>query len=258
MTSVFRLPPVTAIPGRQSRRSLSGILARAATIAGLALAISPAKATDPASTEIHGIDVSHHQGEIDWHGVDRNLIQFVYVKATEGTGFRDPQLEKNWQALHDLGIPKGAYHYFHADKDPVEQARYYIETFRDLPGHDLPPAIDVEVLKGEDPVVVGNRLKVWLDEVGNEFGTAPVIYTVTGFVEEFKSRDPGPGHPVYLHPIWYAKYDTERIQLPDVLDGFTLRIWQYGQGEIDGITGVVDFNTFHGSQAEFEAFLLDN
>ena len=57
------------------------------------------------------------------------------------------------------------------------------------------------------------------------------------------------------YPLWYAKYDTEKLQLPGVLDEFTWEIWQRGQGRIKGISTDVDLNYFNGSEKALNHFL---
>ncbi|AQT43495.1 lysozyme [Bartonella apihabitans] len=60
---------------------------------------------------VRGIDVSHHQGEIDWHKIKSQNISFAYIKATEGGDFKDPQFKKNWDHALEAGLRVGAYHF---------------------------------------------------------------------------------------------------------------------------------------------------
>ncbi|MDH6341589.1 GH25 family lysozyme M1 (1,4-beta-N-acetylmuramidase) [Parabacteroides sp. PFB2-12] len=78
-----------------------------------------------------GIDVSHHQGEINWEqvGADKN-IQFVYIKATEGTSFKDPKYRYNTKQAQKQGIKTGAYHYFRTILTPPKQAEHFINTIK--------------------------------------------------------------------------------------------------------------------------------
>ncbi len=45
---------------------------------------------------IRGIDVSHHQRDIDWKVAKASGIHFTYIKATEGVDFKDPKFSENW------------------------------------------------------------------------------------------------------------------------------------------------------------------
>ncbi len=48
---------------------------------------------------VSGIDVSHHQGAIDWQAVASAGIDFAYAKATEGSQFVDGQFASNWSGM---------------------------------------------------------------------------------------------------------------------------------------------------------------
>jgi lysozyme len=96
----------------------------------------------PVAYAIHGIDVSHHQDNIDWKAVSSmqasNIkLGFAFIKATEGLGRVDNAFRRNWFNIGQTGIPRGAYHYFIASKSGKAQAENFIETVQLLPG-DLP------------------------------------------------------------------------------------------------------------------------
>ena len=62
--------------------------------------------------DIHGIDISHHQGKISWDEIDTSYVKFVYIKATEGSDFQDSLFSFNRNEATRRGIPVGAYHFF--------------------------------------------------------------------------------------------------------------------------------------------------
>ena len=75
---------------------------------------------------VYGIDISHHQKEIDWSKVrtyEGHPIQFVYMKATEGTTIQDPKYAYNLEEARKNGFPVGAYHYFVTTTPPEEACR---------------------------------------------------------------------------------------------------------------------------------------
>lgn len=110
------------------------LVKRAAWVAGLALlaAISyfgaghwhPSDKQFPAQ----GIDASHLQGEIHWPSARADGVDFAYIEATKGVNFRDPLFALNWQATHDAGVPRGAYHFFVLCRPATEQATNFIAT----------------------------------------------------------------------------------------------------------------------------------
>ncbi|GAA4519225.1 GH25 family lysozyme [Brachybacterium paraconglomeratum] len=93
--------------------------------------------------EVMGIDVSSHQGDIDWAQVAGDGYSFVYVKATEGTGFTDSHFRQNWDGARAAGLTPGAYHYFTLCSPGADQAADFLAA---APPDDsaLPPALDLE------------------------------------------------------------------------------------------------------------------
>ena len=94
---------------------------------------------------IRGIDVSHHQGKIDWNKIKEEKFYFVYIKATEGGTYKDPEFARNWNEVSKVGLLKGAYHFFTFCKPGIEQARNFIDTVPVDPD-SLPPVIDFEFI----------------------------------------------------------------------------------------------------------------
>ncbi len=62
--------------------------------------------------ERYGIDVSGHQGLIDWRAVAADDIDFAYIKASEGGDFVDDMFARNWREAAAAGVDRGAYHFF--------------------------------------------------------------------------------------------------------------------------------------------------
>ena len=76
-------------------------------------AMTPFSPPSLADYPIQGIDISHHQGDIDWARLkDQPNIRFAIMKATEGGDHRDRKFAENWQAAKQAGIVRGAYHFF--------------------------------------------------------------------------------------------------------------------------------------------------
>ena len=75
-----------------------------------------------------GIDVSHHQGNIDWATVSASgMAQFCWIKVTEGNDYQDPKHEQNIISARQVGIPVGGYHF--ARPDLHESPRQEVENF---------------------------------------------------------------------------------------------------------------------------------
>ncbi|GAA1728654.1 GH25 family lysozyme [Brachybacterium phenoliresistens] len=93
--------------------------------------------------EVMGIDVSSHQGTVDWTAVAADGYAFTYIKATEGSGYTDPMFAINWEGAGAAGLTRGAYHYFTLCSSGADQARDFLAA---APPDDaaLPPALDLE------------------------------------------------------------------------------------------------------------------
>lgn len=190
----------------------------------------------PKGFQSFGIDVSHHQGKIDWQDLMvkqhfDTIIDFVYCKATEGSTYIDPQWEFNRKKLNDLGIANGAYHYLMSKKIPRPQASHFLNFWKKREV-DLPPVLDVET-EGYSDDDLRAKMTIWLDEVEKQTGMRPIIYTSLHFFEtKFKNYFPN-------HKFWIAAYTQE----PGFINDKRIIHWQYTeQGTLPGIDNVVDFN----------------
>ena len=129
---------------------------------------------------IHGIDISHHQGEIDWVklGDDKykgNVLHFVIMKATEGSDMLDETFQQNFADARENGFIRGAYHFFSPLSPASKQADFYIKNVK-LEPHDLPPVLDVERRGkyGDDSLRI--EVKNWLRIVEEHYGVKPILY----------------------------------------------------------------------------------
>ncbi len=80
----------------------------------------------PYRHDVHGIDISRWQGEIDWGRVRGAGISFAFIKATEGGDHSDPAFPRYWREAAAARIPRGAYHYYYFCRSGAEQARWFI------------------------------------------------------------------------------------------------------------------------------------
>lgn len=81
----------------------------------------------PCNYEVHGIDISHYQGKIDWELLTHNReaqfpIHFIFLKATEGGDHGDDTFTQNFGQARKYGFIRGAYHYFIPKTDARKQA----------------------------------------------------------------------------------------------------------------------------------------
>jgi lysozyme len=183
--------------------------------------------------ERYGIDVSHHQGTIDWGRVSQDDISFAYVKATEGADLVDGRFLDNWRDAGAAGLDRGAYHYFTLCSDGEEQAQNFLRVVPDDP-EALPPAVDLELAGNcggrPDRSVVERELETFLALVEDATGRAAVLYVGDDFEERYPVR------ATIGRPLWHPRF----LRRPDV-EGWVL--WQVsGFAEVDGVTGRVDLD----------------
>ena len=183
---------------------------------------------------VRGIDISAHNGEVDFRRLaEEGEVDFVYIKATEGTDFVDRNFIRNATALARHGIPAGAYHFFRFDTDGEMQAWNFINAIR---GRDLRlrPAIDVEEwANASEPSTprIMRQLRAMISILRSE-GYDPVIYTNKDGYQRFvkgKLDD---------HDLWICSFSDPPLdaQRP-------LHLWQYThRGSVEGVSGAVDLN----------------
>lgn len=198
------------------------------------------------SDRLSGIDVSYYQGNIDWQSVKDAGVVFAFARATYGTTKVDPQFHTNWQVMKNAGIIRGAYHFFVAAEDPVEQASFFASTVGSLDSGDLPPVLDVEAGSGTNSSLVSN-VQTWLSTVEQRLGVTPMIYTAPSYWNEYMTADFG------KYPLWVAEYGVTTPKSVKGWSGWTF--WQHSAaGTVSGIEGTVDLDYFNGSYNELLAF----
>lgn len=208
----------------------------------------------PAAFPVRGLDVSHHQGAIDWVRVGQDgRYRFVWIKATEGGDWTDPRFEENWEGATQAGLYVGAYHYFTLCRPGVDQAEHFLTVLaqRGEGQRRLPPAIDLEFdgncRQGRpDEASIAREILAFLARM-QEAGVPPVIYTTRAFHRHHLQGLLG-SQPVWMRDVFRRP--------PAAVDGRPWVFWQYAsRGWVPGISSVVDLNVFNGTEADFQQFL---
>lgn len=199
------------------------------------------------SQNIFGIDVSRHQGDIDWARVRNAGVKFVFIKASEGVSWVDPKFAVNWSEAKKHGIIRGAYHFFRPRADVGRQIDNLVNIVGKLETGDLPPVLDIEVPDSWQRFSRQKRLEMilqWLDGVEKGLGVRPIIYLSPSFADNTL------GNPAELagYDLWIAHY-TSKIspRVPAPWRDWTF--WQYSEtGKVDGISSEgVDLDRYTGS-----------
>lgn len=185
-----------------------------------------------------GIDISNHNGKINWSKVKSDGVELVYIKATEGTTYQDLWLENHYQGAKSIGLFTGFYHFLVGTSQPESQALNFYNTIKEKKS-DLLPCLDIEV-SGFD---VGDYALRFLKKFKELSGMNMVIYTGAYF-----SRDNLPMEIKQNYPLWLAHYGVEPWKSNLVtLAGFTTLVGhQYTEkGKVNGISTDVDMNVFN-------------
>lgn len=222
-----------------------------------ALAISCTKKSEPKDQSTpnaspvkmkNGIDVSHHNGAVDWVKVKAHGHAFAFVKATEGMDDPDPMFALHWPAMKKAGLIRGAYHFYVTEDDPKEQAKFFIQTVS-LKKGDLAPVVDIEILgKNTQPDLV-SRLQTFLEILEKHYGIKPIIYTDKGFWNANLDDKFG------SYPLWVAEYDVESPTLPQGWN--TYHLWQWkSDAQVPGVEKTADISKLNPKEKDFSQLIL--
>jgi lysozyme len=192
---------------------------------------------------VYGIDVSAHQGSIEWKEVkqiDGKPVSFVYIKATEGAKLKDRRYSYNLSEARRYGLKVGSYHYFKSNRTANQQFANFAST-ASISKQDLIPVVDVEeITGGTTPEIFHRNLSQFLLLLEKHYGKKPIIYSQNNFYRKHLA-DSYSDYQVML-----ARYHTNR---PNACDDWL--IWQYSEaGRIAGISRSVDLNILNSVDFE--------
>jgi len=213
-------------------------------------------ATRSAEYEVHGVDVSKYQGDIDWQAVKDAGVAFAYIKASEGADNIDHKFEANWAGARAAGIPRGPYHFVYWCRPPLEEIAN-LERVAPVEPDALPPVLDVEatptshtckrVLERESVLA---DMRLMLQEMEHHYGKKPIIYSSVDFYQAILSDDALAEYPIWVRSTKYhptVRYGARKWTF-----------WQYrSDGSVPGIPGAVDQNAFHGTQEQWRKWLAE-
>jgi len=182
--------------------------------------------------ERYGIDVSGHQGLIEWSKVARSSTSFAYIKATEGATFVDRWFDRNWAGAVRAGLDRGAYHFFTLCVSGRAQSENFLGALPDA-GLMLPPAVDLELAgnchRRPPAAEVYRELAAFLEMVEGRTGQRSLLYVGRDFQDRYPIRSR------YGRRLWVRHFLLRPSE--DWL------VWQVdGFAHVDGIDGRVDLD----------------
>lgn len=199
-------------------------------------------------TQVRGIDVSNHQGWIDWAKVAQSGVEFAFIKATEGLYFNDPWFARNWDQALEHDLYRGAYHFARPSLSaPDKEAQFFLHTIQNAgplqPGDML--VLDMEDVDYTSGGPYGSA-EAWslgfLEYVEDAVGFKPIFYSGSWYLESRGIND----EDLSEYPLWLAAYQTTMPPAPQPWK--VLSFWQYADdATIFGVSGLCDVNLFNGS-----------
>ncbi len=185
-----------------------------------------------AEARYDGIDISSHQGKIDWEKVSSDKdIRFVYIKATEGSTYRSPHYPDNITEARRSGLLVGSYHYL-TSTSPIDRQFKNFSTFALKNIQDLIPMLDVEVRGNWSRSQLIDSVAKFCNLVEQHYGVKPMIYSTMGFYN--KNLTPH----FNKYPLYIGRYSNEE---PEINWKGEYTVWQYSEtGIIPGIDAYVD------------------
>ena len=191
-----------------------------------------------------GIDVSSHQGHVDWPAVAGSGPAFAFVKATGGTSYRNPYYADQLVGARAAGLVVGSYHYaFESSLDPYPgagpeaEAEAFVAAVSAL-GIEAGDMLALDVEEGPPGTDVGAWALRFLAGVEQLVGFRPLVYTGAWF------SDP---HGFAAHPelarygLWLAAYQERLPAAP--APWRSVAFWQFtADGAVPGVSGPADLN----------------
>jgi lysozyme len=205
---------------------------------------------------VQGIDVSSHQGDIDWAAVQRAGISFAYLKTTEGGDFADAKFLDNWHDAAAAGVRRGAYHFMYWCRRADQQALFFMVNVPN-DADALPPVLDLEWNHDSPscPVRLSREkalpmIRTVLTAMEARTGKRPIIYTDANFYRDILADSPFRNYPFWLR--------STASPPENLYPGQPWTFWQFtATGRVPGILGDVDRNVFRGTADAWERWLIE-
>jgi lysozyme len=202
---------------------------------------------------VAGIDVSGHQGNVDWPAQWNAGKRFVWAKATEGTGYKNPYFAQQYNGSYNQGFIRGAYHFALPDRSSgATQANFFSNNGGGWSGDGktLPGALDMEynpygaTCYGLSKAAMTNWIRDFSNTYKARWNKYPAIYTSTSWWNQCVGSSFGT-----TNPLWVARYASAPGTLPIGWGFYT--VWQYSSSPIDQ-------NSFNGDYSRLQVFATNH
>lgn len=197
-----------------------------------------------------GIDISHYNGDEVKEIDGSDSLTFIICKATQGTKIVDKDFKMNWATIKSKKMLLGTYHFYVVGEDPVKQAEHYFETINAMGKRDIGAVVDIEqgsIPKGYkvDVAQLQADLLKFIAVLQSKINRVPMIYTCTGFANQYLNNK-----AFSKYPLWLAEY-TKAVhpKIPATWQKTGYRIWQKSENyQIN--SKPTDYDVYYGSLAD--------
>ncbi|MFF5634382.1 lysozyme [Streptomyces sp. NPDC012825] len=205
------------------------------------------------AVQTEGVDVSSHQGNVAWSTLWNSGVRWAYVKATEGTYYKNTSFAQQYTGSYNVGMIRGSYHFATPDTTTgAAQADYFVDNGGgwSKDGRTLPGVLDIEwnpygaTCYGKTQAGMVAWIRDFLNRYKTRTGRDAVIYTATSWWTQCTGNYSGFGA---TNPLWVARYASTVGELPAGWAYYTM--WQYTSS---GPT-VGDHNHFNGDLSRVQA-----
>ena len=208
--------------------------------------------------KVAGLDWSSWNTITDYQAVknDPGNYKFVFVKATEGTGYRDPY-QVRWDGAGSIGLLRSCYHFYRGSAgSPSYQASYFCNW---ATKGELPPVLDFEDTDGVKAiggVAMLEGARAWLAEVTKLWGVKPIVYSGLWYLQLCWGSSPNyDAKWLAEYPLWIANYTTSPDVEPLRPSWWPWKFYQWtSSGVVAGQTGRADLNVFNGDENQLRTW----
>ncbi|MFE5547825.1 lysozyme [Streptomyces sp. NPDC056534] len=205
------------------------------------------------AVQTEGVDVSSHQGNVAWSTLWNSGVKWAYVKATEGTYYKNTYFNQQYTGSYNVGMIRGTYHFATPDTTTgAAQADYFVDNGGgwSKDGRTLPGVLDIEwnpygaTCYGKTQAGMVAWIRDFVNRHKARTGRDAVIYTATSWWTQCTGNSSA---FAATNPLWIARYAAAVGELPAGWQYYTM--WQYTSS---GPT-VGDHNHFNGDLSRVQA-----
>ncbi|MFJ7989210.1 lysozyme [Streptomyces sp. NPDC096351] len=258
LAALALLAPLATSAGAAQDPAAAGTPPRGSASMGMGVLAHDGRGTAPGgvsaqAVQTEGVDVSSHQGNVAWSTLWNSGVRWAYVKATEGTYYKNTSFTQQYTGSYNVGMIRGSYHFATPDTaSGTAQADYFVDNGGgwSKDGRTLPGVLDIEwnpygaTCYGKTQAGMVTWIRDFVNRYKARTGRDPVIYTATSWWTQCTGNSSAFSS---VNPLWIARYASTVGELPAGWQYYTM--WQYTS---TGPT-VGDHNHFNGDLSRVQA-----